>query len=143
MSISAKESREKKVAGIEIEGKRKEELEPKPITLEPLVKKGSRGTLAGIILIIASLFAILSWVFAAVLFNVIKVELMTQIVIAIWIAIFATLALLGGALALIRKGWGLALACSILGLLSFGFLVSTLLCALAMIILILAKKEFD
>ncbi|MEW6069745.1 MAG: hypothetical protein AB1485_03935 [Candidatus Thermoplasmatota archaeon] len=120
-----------------------EPLPAKPIPLEPLKKKGARGAIAGTILILASIFAMLSWVCAVILFRMIKVDLPFQIVGAVWIAIFATIALLGGVLALARKGWKVTLLCSILGVLSFGFFISMALCALALIILLFAKKEFS
>lgn len=120
-----------------------EPIVPEPITLEPLKKKGAKGAVAGVVLIVASIFAILSWICAVILFRLIKADLAFQIVGAAWIAIFATIALLGGILAVARKGWKASLICSILGILSFGFFVSMAFCTLAMIILLFAKKEFS
>ena len=60
------------------------------------------------------------------------------------IALFGIIEILGGIMALRRKMWGLALVGSILGLFFFGWLgfEASLLSFIALILLVISKKEF-
>ena len=126
------------------------------------VKKSSMPMIAGILLIIAGIIAILFWIQfltidAATLESLIDISqfegldpsinteqivgfLNTCAIIGCIIAIFP---ILGGILSLKRKLWGIALACSIIGLFSLGMLFSSSgLSLISMILLIVSRKEF-
>ena len=61
------------------------------------------------------------------------------ILVAVWYAVAAILAVLGGAYSLRRRGWGLALAGSIAALLGGNFIFGTL----SIIFTALSRKEFN
>ena len=57
--------------------------------------------------------------------------------------VFALIGLLGGAMAIMRKMWGLALVGAILGLFTFGwFGISSILALVALILIAVSHKEF-
>jgi len=123
----------------------------------------SKPFIAGILLIIAGVVAILFWIQffsldATTLESVIDIQqfkeidptitpekllgfLSTCAVIGCILAIFP---ILGGLLALKRKMWGVSLACSIIGLFTLGLLfISSGLSLIALILLIISKQEFQ
>ena len=65
------------------------------------------------------------------------------VVCGIIIIVFAIFAILGGIMALQRKMWALALVGAILGLLSFGFFISSILSIIAIVLLAISKSDFD
>jgi len=60
------------------------------------------------------------------------------------VIIISVFTILGGILSFRKKLWGMALACSIIGLFSFGIMfMSSILCFIALILITLSKKEFQ
>jgi len=57
--------------------------------------------------------------------------------------VLSMFALIGGILTIKKKLWLGALICAIIGIFSFGFLVSSGLCLGAIILIIMGKKEFE
>lgn len=58
--------------------------------------------------------------------------------------IISVFPILGGILSFRKKLWGIALACSIIGLFSFGpMLISSILCLIALIFVAISKQEFQ
>ena len=124
--------------------------------------KTSIPLIAGIFMIIAGVLVIIFWiqfftVDAATLESMIDISQIQQIyptitseqivgflnTCAIIGCIIAIFPILGGILAIKRKLWGIALACSIIGLLSLGMLfTSSGLSLIALILLIVSKKDF-
>ncbi len=119
--------------------------------------------IAGILLIIAGILAFLFWIQfftidVATLESLIDISQFEQInpsisseqiveflnTCAIIGCIIVVFTILGGILSLKRKLWGIALACSIIGLFSLGILLfSSVLSLIAMILLIISRKEFE
>lgn len=121
-------------------------LEPvettKPVLLEPL-KPRTKSTLSGVVLIVAGMLAIITWGYSAVVgFPLLRIEQTTLIIFAILGCIFAVFAVTGGIMASMGKKWGTCVIFSLLGVLSIGFLVSSILCLMAFIVLLMSKKEF-
>ena len=56
--------------------------------------------------------------------------------------IFSLIALLGGVFAIQRKMWGLGIAGGVLGLLSFGFVLGSVLALVGLILVAISHKEF-
>jgi len=56
--------------------------------------------------------------------------------------IFSLIALLGGVFAIQRKMWGLGIAGGIMGLLSFGFVIGSVLALVGLILVAVSHKEF-
>jgi lysylphosphatidylglycerol synthetase-like protein (DUF2156 family) len=125
--------------------------------------KSSMPTIAGILLIFAGIFAIIFWVQfltidATTLESIIDISQFQQIdpsitneqiiaflnTCAIIGCIISIFPILGGILAIKRKLWGIALAGSIIGLFSLGMLLtSSVLSFIALILLIISRKEFQ
>ena len=58
--------------------------------------------------------------------------------------IISVFTILGGILSFRKKLWGMALACSIIGLFTFGpMLISSILCLIALILIAISKQEFQ
>jgi hypothetical protein len=118
--------------------------------------------IAGILLLIAGLLGIYTWISTAI-FDIstidptiieqlrqsgveITIEQMQNIlgvcaIIGIIISIFP---ILGGITSIKRKMWGITIVMSIIGLFTIGpFLLSSLLSLIALILIILSKKEFQ
>ena len=122
----------------------------------------SKPFIAGILLLIAGILAILQWV----QFYIIDIDTISSLVdisqiqeidpsitvetivntfkicsiIGIIISIFT---ILGGIISVKRKLWGIALTCSIIGLGSIGISgTSSLLSFIAMVLLIVSRKEY-
>jgi len=135
--------------------------------VEPISKQTSNKTLfpkiAGIILIIAGLLAVLNWVQiftydATTLESIIDIKqiqefypqmtsqqlyglLQTCAIIGIIISVFP---ILGGLLAVQKKLYYIAIAGSIIGLFSIGFIfTSSILSLISLILLIIARQEFQ
>ena len=125
--------------------------------------KNSTPMFAGILLIIAGILAFLFWsqffsIDAATLESLIDLSQLQQInpsitaeqivgllntcaIIGFIIGVFS---ILGGVLSLKRKLWGIALVCSIISLFSLGiFYSSSILSFIAMILIIISRKEFQ
>jgi len=126
-------------------------------------KKFSKPMIAGIILIIAGLF----FIFALVPFLIIDSETIDEFrendeefrelaqnrtneeiksdyfnngIIGLLIALFP---LIGGVFALLKKGWLVSLFGGVVGIIFSGVLIVIVLCLIAFIILIFARKEFQ
>ena len=113
-----------------------------PVMLEP-VKTRTKSTLSGVVLIVAGMLAIITWGYSAVVgFPLLHIEQTTLIVFAILGCVFAVFAVTGGIMASMGKKWGTCVIFSLLGVLSIGFLVSSILCLMAFIVLLMSKKEF-
>ncbi|MEK6851013.1 MAG: hypothetical protein AABY30_00585, partial [Candidatus Thermoplasmatota archaeon] len=56
--------------------------------------------------------------------------------------IFSLIALIGGVFAIQRKMWGLGLAGGILGLLTWGFFIGSILALVGLILIAISRKEF-
>ncbi len=118
----------------------------------------SKPTIAGILLIIAGILAIL---FGVLLYQIntstIDISQFQDIdpdITSEQIKTFFTMCgtafcilgifpILGGILALKRKLWGITLVGGIIGLLSFGFFISSILSLIAIILLAISRKEFQ
>jgi hypothetical protein len=118
---------------------------------------------AGILLIIAGILAFLFWsqffsIDVATLESLIDISQFEQInpsisaeqivgllnTCAIIGCIIGVFSILGGVLSLKRKLWAIALVCSVISLFSLGiFLLSSILSFVAMILLIISRKEFQ
>jgi len=124
-------------------------------------KKSSLPMVAGIMLIIAGIVAIIFWTpffsmdittieksvdisqFQQIDSDISAEEILgflkTCAIIGIIISIFP---ILGGILAIRRKLFGISVACSIIGLFSFGMFISSIFSLIALILLIIARKEY-
>ena len=131
-------------------------------SLQRSSNRSSIPLIAGILLIISGVIAILYWTYVIVnvdlftsmmdisyLQNInpdITLESVRQTLILCGtiLSIVAIFPILGGILSLKKKLWGIALACSIIGLFSLGMLfMSSVLSLIAMIMLIISRKEFQ
>lgn len=125
--------------------------------------KSTMRIIAGILLIVAGVFSIISFLSSYLILDISTVESMDYIsqfqqiypeitaeqvlgfvktctLVFLIISIFP---ILGGILSLKKKMWGIALACSIIGLFSIGILfTSSILSLIAMILLIISRGEF-
>jgi hypothetical protein len=113
--------------------------------------------LAGILLIIAGLLGLLTWAAAlAVDTSMIQSFLPANspitadqlrsflMVCGIIGSILSIVALAGGIVALRRRGWGLAIVGSILGLFTVGpYLLASILALVGLILLVISRKEFQ
>ncbi|MCK5636854.1 MAG: hypothetical protein KAH91_05470, partial [Thermoplasmatales archaeon] len=124
----------------------------------------SMPLIAGILLIVAGVFSLISFITSYLVLDLTTIESMgfitqfqqiypdmtpeqvlgfvkTCTIVFLIIAIFP---ILGGILALKKKMWGIALACSIIGLFSIGILfTSSVISLIAMILLIISRNEFQ
>lgn len=124
--------------------------------------KSSKPSIAGILLIVAGMLALVTWIGIitiddSMIESIIDISNLQQIdptitpekvkdllvvcgTIGCILSIFPILA---GILALKRKLWGIALAGSIIGLFTMGILfTSSILSLIALILIIMSKKEF-
>jgi hypothetical protein len=112
--------------------------------------------LAGIVLVLAGLLGLLTWASAlAVNTSMIQgllpanspitAEQLQSILLVCGIigSILSVIALAGGIVALRRKGWGLAMVGSILGLFTVGpFFLASILALIGLILLVISRKDF-
>ncbi|RLF59038.1 MAG: hypothetical protein DRN27_03785 [Thermoplasmata archaeon] len=121
-------------------------------------KQDSKPLIAGIILMIAGIMGMLTWI-AALSFDMSMIDIsmletqdmtittnqlqsMIQICATIGV-ILSVFPLLGGILTIQKKLWGGALACSIIGLFSIGpIFLSSILSLVALILLVMSKEQF-
>ncbi len=126
-------------------------------------KKRSMPTIAGILLILAGVIALLSWISATIAIDISTIEsagilslfqetdptitaeqakeLLT--VCGIIGCILSVFPILGGILSLKRKMWRIALAGGILGLLTiFTAIIPGILCSIGLILIAMSKQEF-
>lgn len=132
-------------------------------SVQPTTSKSILPTIIGFLLIIAGALAMINWI-SFFLLNITTLSSYYDIsqlqqvypnitpqqfldflracaAIGLVISIFP---ILGGIFAIKRKMWGISVACSIIGLLSIGiFFTSSLFSLIAIIILIISKKEFQ
>ncbi len=137
---------------------------PNDINVRQSSNKNSMPLIAGILLIVAGVFSLISFITSYLALDLATIESMgfvtqfqqiyptmtseqvlgfvkTCTIVFLIIAIFP---ILGGILALKKKMWGIALACSIIGLFSIGILfTSSVISLIAMILLIISRKEFQ
>lgn len=153
--------------GYELKANLENEKPPEQEKIIPPIQQSSNkisiSMIAGILLIIAGILAIIFWIQFFTLnaetlesiidtsqFEQLNVELSTDqiigflntcAIIGIVISIFT---ILGGILAIKRKLWGIALVGSIIGLFSLGMLLtSSGLSLISLILLIVSRKEFE
>lgn len=124
--------------------------------------RSSIPMIAGILLIISGVIAILYWIFV-----IVNVDLFTSmmdisyfqsidpditiediketlVLCGTIFSIVAIFPILGGILSLKRKLWGVSIACSVIGLFSMGILfMSSILSFIALILLIISRQEFQ
>lgn len=125
----------------------------------PTVKKDLKPIIAAILLFLAGMFGLIQWGLIFSLdttslyestmpqmegFNITSADfaaiLNTCAIIGIILSIFP---ILGGILAIQRKIWAGALACSIIGIFSIGFLgLTSILCIISIILLFISKNQF-
>jgi hypothetical protein len=112
--------------------------------------------LAGVLLVLAGLLGLLTWASAlAVNTSMIQSFLppnspitaeqlqSTLMICGIIGAILSIIALAGGIVALRRRGWGLAILGSILGLFTVGpYFLASILALIGLILLVISRKEF-
>ena len=137
---------------------------PNDINVRQSSNKSSMPLIAGILLIVAGVFSLISFITSYLVLDISTIETMdlvtqfqqiypdmtseqvlgivkTCTIVFLIIAIFP---ILGGILALKKKMWGIALACSIIGLFSIGILfTSSVISLIAMILLIISRNEFQ
>ena len=122
-------------------------------------KQDSKPLIAGIILIIAGIMGMLTWI-VVLSFDISMIDIsmletqdltittnqlqsMIQICATIGI-VLSVFPLLGGILTIQKKLWGGALACSIIGLFSIGpIFLSSILSLVALILLFISKEQFS
>lgn len=126
---------------------------PQPQSPQP-AQRSALPTAGGVLLLIAGIIALINWIWVAFVAGTIG-GMMTaipglggfgaiMIVCGVVGIIFSIIALVGGVMAIQRKMWGLALAGSILGLFTIGFVfVSSILSLIALILIALSKSEFQ
>jgi magnesium-transporting ATPase (P-type) len=138
------------------------EEEPTTVEQEPFQQQleiTNKPNIAGILLIIAGILAIVSWVSVITMdFSMIDItqlqeidptiteervrELMT--LCGIIMCILSVFPLLGGILSFKRKLWGIAVTGGILGLFTIGpFFASSLLSLIGLIVVVMSRKEFQ
>lgn len=117
----------------------------------PMQQKGMLPVAGGALLLIAGILGIAFWgyaiafVNAAVGFVPIAGDFLTGIMLicgAIGI-IFSLICLLGGIFAIQRKLWGLGIAGGVLGLLSFGWFLGSVLALVGLILVAVSHKDFQ
>ena len=124
-------------------------------------QKSSLPMVAGILLIIAGIVAMIFWapffsidvatleksvdisqfqqIDSDITYEIILGTFKTCATVGIIISIFP---ILGGLLAIRRKLFGISVACSVIGLFSFGMFISSIFSLIALILLIIARKEY-
>ena len=121
--------------------------------------KSSTPMIAGILLIIAGVLALLSWVSVITMAtSIIDISMLQEMDVTMTVerareilvicgtigCILAIFPILGGIVALKRKLWGMALAGGILGLFTIGPLfLSSILALIGIILVITSRKEFQ
>ena len=125
-------------------------------------KSTSKPLVAGILLIIAGIISILYWVMIIVsadffisMMDISQLQQMdpsitaesiknTLVLCGTVLVVISVFPILGGILSLKKKSWGLVVAFSIFGLFTLGMMfISTILSFVAMILLIMSRKEFQ
>lgn len=125
-------------------------------------QKSSKPLIAGILLMIAGVLALIFW-FPVITVDVSTIESVVNVsqfqeldptmtpeklkgiltICGTIACILAVFSILGGNLSWKRKLWGIALTGSILGLFTIGFLISSILSLIGLILIIISKKEFQ
>jgi len=117
-------------------------------------QKSAMPTAGGALLVIAGILGIIMWAQMAVAGGEVTqlpgvpadmADMMAGAIIACGVIgiILSIIALLGGVMALQRKKWGIALAGSILGLFTLGYLIGSILSLIALILIAISRKEFQ
>ena len=126
--------------------------------------KNTMRIIAGVLLIVAGALSIFNYIMSYMVLDITYVESMGLVdqfqtvypnmtaeqvlgfvkTCSLGFLIISIFPLLGGILALRKKIWGVALACSIIGLFSIGILfTSSILSLIAMILLIVSRNDFQ
>lgn len=122
------------------------------------VETDSKPLIAGILLLIAGLLGVMTWIAALFMggtaidpsllqtqdmpFTVEQLQTMIQICATIGI-ILSIFPILGGILSIKKTLWGGALACSIIGLFCIGpVFISSIISLIALILLVMSKNQF-
>lgn len=148
---------------LKTEEKKEDQIELDKIQNLPEIpsKKSSFPMVAGIMLIIAGIVAIIFWtpffsIDVATIEKTVDISQFQQIdsditaeyilgllrACAIFGIILSIFPILGGILAIKRKLFGISVACSIIGLFSFGMFISSIFSLIALILLIIVRKEY-
>ena len=124
---------------------------------QPPSKPSMTPAIAGMVLILAGLLGLLTWA-AALAVNTSMLQGLLPpnspitaaqlqsifLVCGIIGSILSIIALAGGIVALRRKGWGLAMIGSVLGLFTIGpYFLASILALIGLILLIVSRKEFQ
>jgi hypothetical protein len=151
--------------GYELKTENEEEPTNSNVLNEPsqqIQKKISIPMIAGVLLIVAGILALISWIqvfmidvttleglFDITQFQSIYPEITPEQIVgflntcAIIGCIVAIFPILGGILSIKRKLLGIAIACSIIGLFSIGMIfTSSILSLIALILLIISRKDY-
>jgi len=126
---------------------------PKTDSINSKKQSSNKPLIAGILLIIASIIAILNYSYILFIFDdlssiysvIPNASDVSNILFVCFIIgiIFSILALLGGIISIKRKTWSLALTGSIFGLLTVGPLfISSVLSLVALILIAISKDDF-
>jgi hypothetical protein len=127
-----------------------------PDQTQPQQSPSMMPVLAGILLILTGLLGLLTWVSAISVDtsmiqgilpsnSPITAEQLQSFLLVCGIigSILSIIALAGGIVALRRKGWGLAMIGSILGLFTIGpYFLASILALIGLIILVISRKDF-
>lgn len=127
------------------------------------INKSSLPLVAGILLIMSGVFALLLWISVVFTVDVALIESAVDlsqlqeidpswtaekikdflVLCGATLSILALFPILGGILSLKRKLWGITLGCSIIGLSTFIVIIPGILCLIALILLVISRKEFQ
>lgn len=127
-----------------------------PDQTQPQQNPSMMPVLAGILLILTGLLGLLTWVSAISVDtsmiqgilpsnSPITAEQLQSFLLVCGIigSILSIIALAGGIVALRRKGWGLAMIGSVLGLFTIGpYFLASILALIGLIILVISRKDF-
>jgi len=116
-----------------------------------------KPVIAGVVLVLAGLLGLLTWASALAVNTSMLQSILPEnspitaeqlqsllLVCGIIGSILSVIALAGGIVALRKKGWGLAMIGSVLGLFTIGpYFLASILSFIGLILLVLSRKEFQ
>jgi len=132
------------------------------LSIKPSSNKFSLPTIAGILLILAGVLALINWISIFTLneatigsfvnisqFRQLNPNITNEDILSFYTTcaiigcVISVFLVLGGLLSIKRRFWGISLICGVIGLFSIGILFSsTLFSFIAIILLIVSRKEF-
>lgn len=135
------------------EEKKPESLKPGKIPTAPARTSGGRAGLAGILILISGILALITGVYMMAdpgsllqMYSDIGYEFTEDTIVAAGAitVIFGIIAVAGGAMAIKRRHWGIAVAGGVFAFLGSGFFfIGTLLGLIGLILVIVARREFS